>query len=402
MNLTPRGCDSIGGELASCMEECRNETMKLFSSWGYNPFNPAEFQLLEGAMKNLAQRRRKRLITVNSPFGEPCCLRADITLSALSYMALHYTPEDFPLRLCYAERVFAVPRPPKENLEDSQVGVELLGWEDIGSDVEVLALLFRTLDSLGLSRSVVVLGDVSIVPTIFANLPQQLTDRLLELLGDSAYYAYDRAVESSAAISEQDKKVLKALPSLKGSSDILIEAEELFTSSSILNPLKELISSLSSLGYGDRIMIDLGFIRDLGYYTGPVFNVYSSSEGVLLGGGGRYEGMLSETGFSTQAVGFGLSLRELALACVPRERRARAMIWAGAAPRDRTLSCAASLTEQGVPVEISWRADESGSRKLAESRDCRWWVNMNTEEAEELSSGELIKTDELGERVSCL
>lgn len=398
MNLTPRGCDSIGGELASCMEECRNETMKLFSSWGYNPFNPAEFQLLEGAMKNLAPKRRKRLITVNSPFGEPCCIRADITLSALSYMALHYTPEDFPIRLCYAERVFAVPNPPKENLEDSQVGVELLGWEGIGSDVEVLALLFRTLDSLGLNRSVVVLGDVSIVPTIFANLPQQLTNRLIELLGECAYYAYDRAVESSASISEQDKKVLKALPSLKGSPDILKQAEELFASASILNPLKELVSSLTSLGYGDRIMIDLGFIRDLGYYTGPVFNVYSSSEGVLLGGGGRYEGMLSETEFSTQAVGFGLSLRELALACVPRERNARAMIWAGSAQQDKTLSFAAALAERGVPVEISWRTDRSGSKKLALSRDCSWWINMESGETEELSSGKIIKTDEVGRR----
>ena len=402
MNLTPRGCDSIGGELASCMEECRNETMKLFSSWGYNPFNPAEFQLLEGAMKNLAAVRRKRLITVNSPFGEPCCLRADITLSALSYMALHYTPAEFPLRLCYAERVFAVPRPPRENLEDSQVGVELLGWEGAGSDLEVLTLLFSALDSLGLSKSVLVLGDVSIVPRIFANLPQNLTDRLVDLLRDCAYYDYDRAVEAAKEIGEKDKKVLKELPSLKGSPDILNQAEKLFASDSILRSLKELVASLTELGYGERIMIDLGFIRDLGYYTGPVFNVYSSSEGVLLGGGGRYEGMLSETGFSCQAMGFGLSLRELALACVPKERSARAMIWGGAAPKDKTLSCAAHLIRSGVPVEISWKAGEPESRELAIARDCRWWINMNTEQAEELSSGKLINTHEIGGGSSCL
>ena len=401
MNLTPRGCDSIGGELASCMEECRNETMKLFSSWGYSPFNPAEFQLLEGTMNNLAKGRCSRLITVNSPFGEPCCLRADITLSALSYMALHYTPEEFPLRLCYAERVFAVPRPPKENLEDSQVGVELLGWEGIGSDVEVISLLFRTLDSLGLNKSVVVLGDVSIVPRIFENLPQELTNKLIGLLRDGAYCNYDRTVDRASEIGEHDKRVLKELPALKGTPDILELAEELFESKTILQPLRELVSSLTELGYGERVMIDLGFIRDLGYYTGPVFNVYSSSDGVLLGGGGRYEGILSETDFSCQAIGFGLSLRELALACVPRERSIRAMIWAGSAPHESVLSSAAELIRSGVQIEISRKADAADSKKLAANRGCRWWIDMNTEQAEELSTGRVMTKEELRGEYKC-
>lgn len=410
MNLTPRGCSGIGGGLASCMEDFRNRTLRLFASYGYHPFNPAEFQLLEGAMKGLSRRRRQRLITVNSPFGEPCCLRADLTLSAISYLASHYAPEEFPLRLSYAERVFAVPRPPKENLEETQVGVELLGWEGAGADVEVVALLLRALDRLGLRESVVVLGDASIVPQLFSRLAGMsggLAGLLVEQLQECAYFDYRRTVDSSTDLSEADRNILREIPSLKGAPEILARAEALLDTfgtpgaANLLAPLRELASSLERLGYGGRIRIDLGFIRDLGYYSGPMFNVYATPDGGVLGGGGRYDWILSEMGLSCQAVGFGLNLRDLALACKPEKGRIDALIWSGSLPADRALGYAAALSDRGVTVELSWKLEEQSSRGLASRRGCRWWVNLEDGYAEELATGARKKTDEIGGREGC-
>lgn len=404
MNLTPRGCSGIGGELASCMEDCRNRTLRLFASYGYNPFSPAEFQLLEATMKNLSPRRRERLVVLNSPFGEPCCLRADITLSAISYLALNYAPEEFPLRLCYAERVFASPRPPKENLEETQVGVELLGWEGAGADVEVVALLLRALDCLGLNESIVVLGDASIVPQLFAELnglSGGLSRLLVEQLQDGAYYDYRRTVDSSAGLSEGDRNILRELPSLKGAPGVLSDAEALFVKFGspgavrLLQPLKELASSLENLGYGGRVRVDLGFIRDLGYYSGPVFNAYASPKGCPLGGGGRYDWILSEMGLSCQAVGFGLRLRDLALACKPEKKGTDALVWSGSLPADLAMKYAESLSDRGVSVELSWKLEEKSSRALAERRGCRWWVNLERGYAEELAGGARKKPEEI-------
>lgn len=402
MNLTPRGCSNIGGELASCMEECRNRMMNFFSSWGYHPFNPAGFQLLEGLFMNLARGRRKRIIAVNTPFGEPCCMRADITVSALSYMALHHTPEEFPLRLCYAERVFSVPRPPKENLEDTQVGAELLGWEGIGSGAEILVLLLGALDALGLTESVVVLGDASIVPGLFANLPGNLADTLVEQLQEGSYFDYVKTVDGATGISPRDKNVLKELLSLKGSPDVLQSAKALFDDRTLLEPLESLVATLENMGYGGRIRIDLGFTRDLGYYDGPVFNVYATPTGGLLGGGGRYDGKLPEARFSCQAAGFGLSLRELALACVPRNREKKVMIWGGTLSPDRVLALASSVADGNDPdrrrfsIEISWKENEAEARALASNRGSTWWIHAGEGYAEELSSGRRIGANEIG------
>lgn len=401
MNLIPRGCTGIGGELASCMEECRNRTLRLAASYGYNPFNPSEFQLLEGTTSSLSRKRRERLVALNSPFGEPCCLRADITLSAISYLYTHYAPSEFPLRLSYAERVFATPRPPKENLEETQVGVELLGWEDEGADVEVVTLLFRALDALGLGESVVVLGDASIVPRLFASLnglSEKRSDLLVEALQDGAYYDYKQIVDSAGGMSDAERNILRELPSLKGGAEILLRAGELFAAGGaeeLLNPLGVLISSLSALGYGERTRVDLGFIRDLGYYSGPVFNAYADASGTALGGGGRYDWKLSEMGNPAQAVGFGLNLRELALACKPVKRPIHALIWSGSLPADRALSYANELIERGLNCELSWKLEAVDSLALAQRRECSWWINLESGRAFDMESDSAIPAEEL-------
>lgn len=401
MNLTPRGCSCIGGELALSMEDCRARALGLFTSYGYNPFNPAEFQLLEGTMKNLARRRRERIIAVNSPFGEPCCMRTDITLSALSYMAMHYEPEDFPLRLCYAERVFSVPRPPRENLEEAQIGVELLGWEGIGSDVEVIVLLLRMLDALGLDESVLVLGDASIVPGLFKDLPGALSQLLLEQLQEGAYYDFVRTVAAADELPEEARLALRELPWLKGTTDILPKARALFGATPFLDSLANLCDMLNALGYGPRIRIDLGFIRDLNYYCGPIFNAYSSERGDLLGGGGRYAGSLSETWFSCQAVGFGMSLRELAQAAPPRARGIRATVWAGGMSAQRVMTYVDALTKKNIPFEISWNPDETVARKLAESKGYSWWIDLPGACAHEIATGRRVPLSELEEVLGC-
>ena len=388
MNLTPRGCSSIGGELASCMEKTRDTALGFFASYGYNPFNPAEFQLLEGTMKNLPRKRRDRIIALNTPFGEPCCLRADITISALSYMSTHYAPEDFPLRLCYAERIFSAPTPPKENLEDTQVGVELLGWESPGSDVEVVAMLMRALDRLGLDESVIVLGDASILPRLLTELPVDISEKLIEQLQDGAYCDFMQTVRGADAIAPESRDILLELPWLKGAPDILSKAEEIFRSRTLLTPLFTLCDALESIGYGGRVRVDLGFIRDLNYYRGPIFNVYSSNDGDLLGGGGRYDGTLADARFTCQAIGFGLSLRELAIARKPEAESPSVILWPGDIPHERAILFAEELAAAGTSFIISWEPDVEKARMFASKRPGAWWVNLRDGYCEELATGE--------------
>ena len=70
------------------------------------------------------------------------------------------------------------------------------------------------------------------------------------------------------------------------------------------------------------MIFDLGLARDLGYYTGAVFEVYDSALGSPIGGGGRYDDLLGRFGRPLPAVGFALGVDRLHIALAGEERRA--------------------------------------------------------------------------------
>ncbi len=69
-----------------------------------------------------------------------------------------------------------------------------------------------------------------------------------------------------------------------------------------------------------RIIFDLGLVRNIGYYTGAVFQVYDPAYGVPLGSGGRYDELLGAFGRSLPAVGFALNVERLHIALTGEER----------------------------------------------------------------------------------
>ena len=70
----------------------------------------------------------------------------------------------------------------------------------------------------------------------------------------------------------------------------------------------------------DRVRLDLGLLRDLGYYTGAILEVYDPALGHILGGGGRYDTLLGRFGRDLPAVGFALYVERLHVAQAEEER----------------------------------------------------------------------------------
>lgn len=390
MSKNPKGCSNIGGEAAARLEYCRDKALEQFSLYGYRPFSPAEFQLVEDVWTKLSPARARRLIVVTTPFGEPCVLRSDITLSAVSYLNSHYKESERPLRLCYADRIFSAPNPSRSNLEENQVGVEVLGWEGAGVEAEVVSLFLRTLDALSVENSMVVLGDTTIVSKIFGGLPAEKASMLTDALQETSYTSY-REILDTVEVPDKKRALLEKLPQLKGGVSLLGEAIKMLEDTSIVMPLKNLCDTLSKLGYEDRLRVDLGFIRDLGYYTGPVFNAYSTADGALLGGGGRYDGLLAKIGIEGQGAGFAFNLKELAEHSQEKVKAPSIMLWCGRSGHADALRYADGLAKKNIAFELSWQDGRAESLRVAAQRGYRWWIDYAAKKVTELGSG--VETD---------
>ena len=86
--------------------------------------------------------------------------------------------------------------------------------------------------------------------------------------------------------------------------------------------LQATFDSLVARGIADRVRLDLGLLRDLGYYTGAILEVYDPALGHILGGGGRYDELMGRFGRDLPAAGFALFLERLHIAQAEEERLA--------------------------------------------------------------------------------
>ena len=69
--------------------------------------------------------------------------------------------------------------------------------------------------------------------------------------------------------------------------------------------------------------LDLGLLRDLGYYTGAILEVYDPALGHVLGGGGRYDELMGRFGRPLPAAGFALYLERVHMAQAEEQRVAQ-------------------------------------------------------------------------------
>src|SRR5690606_8599475 len=95
--------------------------------------------------------------------------------------------------------------------------------------------------------------------------------------------------------------------------DQLGKVEKNRRASQAVAELLKVYEDLQAYGVEDYIVIDMGVLRGLDYYTGIVFEGYSSELGYGLLGGGRYDNLLNQFGFACPATGFAIGMDRLAL-----------------------------------------------------------------------------------------
>ena len=117
--------------------------------------------------------------------------------------------------------------------------------------------------------------------------------------------------------------MLLAVPTLRGGREVIDRAVELDGDrvGAAVARLREVADGIAERGLLDRVIFDLGLVRELGYYTGAVFEVYDPALGHVLGGGGRYDELLGRFGRSLPAAASALFVERMHVAQAEEERR---------------------------------------------------------------------------------
>jgi ATP phosphoribosyltransferase regulatory subunit len=251
--------------------------------------------------------------------GAVLALRSDMTIPIARVVATRYAEAEPPLRFSYFARAWrATDRGVGEPREFLQGGVELIGIPGAEGEAEVLALTIAALDEAGLRRHRVGVGDGALYRTLLSSLgvAEHAHLPLLESMSRRDLVDLEHQVDQ-LGLGQTERDLLVTLPQLRGGREVLNRAGG--PAAEAVDGLRSLHELLSERGVADRVIFDLGLVRELGYYTGPVFEVYDPAVGFTLGGGGRYDELIGRFGRDLPACGLALDVQRVHLAQAAEE-----------------------------------------------------------------------------------
>jgi ATP phosphoribosyltransferase regulatory subunit len=259
--------------------------------------------------------------------GELLAMRSDMTIPIARLVATRYTDAEPPFRLCYVASAYRAVRPQRGQMREfTQAGVELIGAPAPDGTAEVIEVLATALDAAGLTRAVIGLGDADLYRQLLAEVgvEAEAQARILTALAAHDHVGLEAEVDA-LGLSTPERDLLTKLPLLRGGPETLERARALGAEATARATarLAATYEALEARGVAGRVSLDLGLLRDLGYYTGAILEVYDPAVGHILGGGGRYDEVMARFGRPLPAAGFSLYLERVHVAQMEEERMER-------------------------------------------------------------------------------
>ncbi len=244
----------------------------------------------------------KEMYTFEDRSGKSLTLKPESTAGVVrAYIENGMSSLPKPVTLYYIESHFRYERPQLGRYrQHSQLGFEIFGDSTVTSDVHTIALASRLLDKLGLKHKVLINSIGSLDDRQkYIEVLREYFEQHKHKLPDINQLQLDK--NPLRILDTKDEGVMKLVEDAPHIIDYLgKESSERFQS--ILEMLE---------GCGIEYELNTRLVRGLDYYNDIVFEFVASREGASfsVGGGGRYDGLVSNMGGpETAAVGFGLGI----------------------------------------------------------------------------------------------
>ena len=312
----PQGTEAFYLEEAFRHRRIITELDRLYESWGYLPVYTPVFDFFDTYKPLLNEQSLENVYRLIDREGDLLMLRSDITLFLAKQMGLALRENDLPVRVYYSDVILR-----HQNKEDIsrneffQSGVEIIGKKGRDADLEVVLLLAKTLERLGVSATMHIGSHA-----LFAACSSGLSDSARRALAEAIATRDERRMfllfqERDGVSAEYLTRLFQFIGSGQELRPVYLEGKRrAYLTEAALRELKYLHSVADTflrLAGETPICIDLSEIGGQPYYTGIVFQVYMPEQDAAIASGGRYDRLLEFFGFPAPSVGFSLQLRKV-------------------------------------------------------------------------------------------
>ena len=241
---TPEGVRDIYGIEYKKKLLIEEKLQKVLHLYGYQDIQTPMFEYFDVFGKEVGTIPSKDLYKFFDKAGNTLVLRPDITPSIARVATTIYESEDMPIRLCYKGNTFINHSNYLGRLrENTQLGAELIGVDDIYADAEMIAMAVESLKEVGLKDFQIHIGNVDFFEGLIKETKLEDADeiRLREYIANRNSFGVDELLENKQSKTTV-KTAFQILPELIGGPEVLKEARKIALNSETLEAVKRLES----------------------------------------------------------------------------------------------------------------------------------------------------------------
>ena len=335
--------------------------IKNFKSNGFVLSEPDVLLDSDFIIERSGEKFRSSMLTFERENGKTMCLRPDLTVAS----CISFLQKKSPSKIYYSGQAYRRSSNQSTNFIYDQLGIEILGSKNqIQDDLKVIGTILSSVKKIKRKKIQIKVGDVSLFKSLInaLNMPERWKLRLIrhfwrpnyfeELLKrlekntdiDAITFDADKKRFYEMKKSDQDKviagrsiseilkrfdkkikdprsfadgkKIVKIIKSFLKINCRLSELDEKLLDFAKKNKLeKNIFKDFKSILNLKKLNRDINFIanfgRDVEYYTGIVFEVFSGKKEIARGG--RYDDLLKSLGAkkNTPAVGAAINLKNI-------------------------------------------------------------------------------------------
>ena len=254
----------------------------------------------------------KELYNFKDKGDREVALRPEMTAPVIRMFVNEMSNEPKPIKMFYFGQCFRYERPQSGRYREFfQFGAELIGNPNPETDAEVISMAAAMIKALGLKEYRFRIGHIGVLKQRIADagVPKERMAEVLQKLDKKLYDEAEPLLKEIGVKEDAIKDIFK-LTETVGGKEVLSEVP-----GDVGDYLRKVVDILSAMGVDD-VLIDLGVVRGLDYYTGMVFEAEAPSLGAekQICGGGSYT--LSELfgGEKVFSTGFGVGFDRILLA----------------------------------------------------------------------------------------
>jgi histidyl-tRNA synthetase len=402
---TPKGFRDYFGAEVTERKAMLDKITAVYHRYGFDPLETSGVETVEALGKFLpdVDRPNEGVFAWQDEDADWLALRYDLTAPLARVAAQYRNDLPSPYRRYAMGPVWRNEKPgPGRFRQFYQCDADTVGSGSVAADAEICAMLSDALEAAGIDRGDYVIkvnnrkvlnGVMEVAGVLDPSDPAKFAEERgivlraidkIDRLGDDGVRALLGAgrkddsgdFTKGAGLSDAQAEVVMGFISAKRATggETTARLRELIGASVIgaegVDELEQIAALLDAQGYGpDRIVLDPGVVRGLGYYTGPVYEAELTFE-ILddkgrkrqfgsVAGGGRYDDLVKRfTGQSVPATGVSIGVDRLLAALRAKGRGAADMagpVVVTVMDRDRMadyMGMVGELRQAGIRAEV--------------------------------------------------